>query len=191
MVDDERSQGPRAFEGLPHDVLVSHGPAVVGERDGAGPDEGGPVGRGLTLESERNGGDGQDVDDGAPPRLVQDEFRDGGRVVRGIRIGHPADRREPSAGGRPGGRPDGLFFFEARLAEMDVHVDEARSHDQPGGIDHIVAAGRDAGGYGLDRLSGDENVQDRVGPRIRIDDPAVPDQESHGPGPLIPASRAL
>ena len=76
-------------------------------------------------------------------RLGQDVPRDARRVVDRGRVGHGADRRETAAGRGPRARGDRLLAFESGLAEVGVHVDEARDDDQPGGVD-------DPGGRGLE-----------------------------------------
>ena len=44
-----------------------------------------------------------------------------------IGVGHAGDRGEAAGHGRGRAAGDGLVFLEARLAEVDVHVDQARA----------------------------------------------------------------
>ena len=73
-------------------------------------------------------------------RAVHDVAGDGGVVVHRHRVRHAADGGEAS--GRRGARAgfDGLGMLDARLAQMHVHVDEARRDDQAGGVEYLRAA---------------------------------------------------
>ena len=82
---------------------------------------------------------GKYVDHGVPPRLLDHVAGDRGVIVHRLGVGHGADRREPARGRRARSALDGLGMLEARLAQMHVHVDEPRRHDQPRRVDNFRA----------------------------------------------------
>ena len=57
-----------------------------------------------------------------------------------IGVGHAGDGGEPAGHGRGRAGLDRLVVLEARLAEMDVHVDQPRRDDLARGIDHGLLA---------------------------------------------------
>ena len=60
------------------------------------------------------------------------------RVDRRLGVGHAGDRRE-AAGQRGGGAGlDRLVLLAARLAQLRVHVDQARRDDLARGVDHVL-----------------------------------------------------
>ncbi len=67
---------------------------------------------------------------------------DGGAGVRHVEHGG-----QPAQHGRLGAGRDGLDRRVTRVAQMDVRVDQAGQHVQPGGVDHLVggAGGADGG----------------------------------------------
>jgi hypothetical protein len=78
----------------------------------------------------------------------------------------------------------------ARLAQVDVHVDEARTDDLPGGLDDAGARRRGQPGAELRDLSilQQKVVQDVDGV-ARIDDATTADQDAHAASALLlPAS---
>ena len=87
-----------------------------------------------------DGADGKDIDDGVALGALHDVAGNGGAVVHRRRVGHAADGSE--AAGRSGARSalDGLGVLKARLAQMDMHVDEAGRDDQSRGV-QLAGAG--------------------------------------------------
>src|SRR5690348_16927174 len=100
-------------------------------------------------------------------------------VERGQRVRHTGHRGEAASYRRFRSRRDGLFLGETRLAQMHVHVDEARSDDTAGRIDHRLAALRF-------ELRGDLNDAPAVNADVacgvergrRIDDSAAADEQA-------------
>jgi hypothetical protein len=78
-----------------------------------------------------------------------------------------------------------------RLAQMDVHVDEARRDDRVGRVDHPRAIGLDLLADLHDEPVLDQHVTLRIQTQHRIDQPAALDQRLHaGTGtPFTSASR--
>ena len=57
------------------------------------------------------------------------------RVGHGVR--HRADRRPPAAGCGGSARGNGLLVLLSRLAQMDVQVHHAGSHESPAQVDDL------------------------------------------------------
>src|SRR5262249_60751265 len=75
---------------------------------------------------------------------------------------------------------DGLTIFEARLAEVGVHIDEAGEHHASGGIDHLEVLGRldlEVPGDGSDPPVTHQHVATVVDVVGGIDDGAAADQQ--------------
>ena len=69
-------------------------------------------------------------------------------------------------------------MLEARLAQMHVHIDEARSHHQPGGVEKFTARRRHSRAHapldhGFDESVLNPDVGDAVVSGCRIDHPAI------------------
>src|SRR5262249_34345981 len=67
-------------------------------------------------------------------RLFENETRDRRVVIDRVGIRHATDRGESASHSRARSRFDGLLVFEARLAQMHMQVNEARSNDQSRGV---------------------------------------------------------
>ncbi len=151
------------LEGPPHQFGVADRVAVVGEGDRAGLDQLADLGQFLPLAILADAGHHEDVAVAGPFGPLAGEL-DGPLAVDGrVGIGHAGDRGEPA--GQRGGRAglDGLVLLEARLAEVDVHVDQAGRHDFARRVDHRFLPGR--GGI----VSGDAAVgQQQVGYAIHL-----------------------
>ena len=122
-------------------------------------------------------------------RLGQNELDDRARVDGRLRVRHAGDAGEASRGGGAGSGRDRLLPLVPGLAQVDVHVDEARDRRTTPARSRTVAAGGvdslpDAG----DAAVFDEDVVRSVDPGRRIDEPSVLEQQLHGP--LPPAGRA-
>ena len=159
MIDDGQVEGAGEFHSAAHHARVHHRAAIVGDghhtRGFHGAD-----GRQLFARAVfGDGADGEDVSHGKLAGAFDDVAGDGGIVVHRQRVGHAADGGE-AAGGR-GARAglDGFGVLEARLAQVHVHVDEAGSYDQAGGIEDLRAArGFEIGADGGDDAVANENI---------------------------------
>ena len=61
-------------------------------------------------------------------------------VDRGFGVGHAGDGGKPARQGRRRAGGDGLVVFASRLAQVNVHVDQARRDDFAAGVDDQVLA---------------------------------------------------
>ena len=188
MIDHGKAEGSRGFHGAPHHARIHHRPAVVGNGDDARllhQSDGGKFFAGAVLG---DGADGKHVHDGVALGALDDVAGDGGVVVDGRRVGHAADGGESTGGGGARAALDGLGVFEAGLAQMDVHVDEAGRDDQSGGVEFGGAGGIDVLADGGNAAVFDGDVADRVQTTGRVHHAAVAnDQFRHCRG-LVPAN---
>ena len=88
-------------------------------------------------------------------------------------FGHAADGGESTGRGRPRAALDGLGVLDAGLAQMHVHVDEARRHHQPGSVVDIRAAGIEIGAHRGDAAILERQVGYPIEAGGRIDDAAI------------------
>ena len=72
-------------------------------------------------------------------------------VVHRDRIRHAADGGEAARRRGFAAGLDGFGMLDARLAQMHVHVDEARRYDLPGCIENLRAFGRQVFADGSDQ----------------------------------------
>jgi hypothetical protein len=95
-------------------------------------------------------------------------------VVDRLGVGHAGDRSESAARRRLGAAFDRLLVFLSRLAQMGVHVDEARCHDQIFDVDGRAAAYFFYGfGDLLELAVLDQDIHDPVHGTGRVDKAAV------------------
>src|SRR4029077_9315970 len=99
-------------------------------------------------------------------------------VAHRVGVGHGADRGEPAGRRRHGAGRDGLEILLPRLTQMDVHVDQPRSHDLAAAIHHHGARrGAEVASDALDLALEQVHVGGLVDLPRRIDHPAAPDQD--------------
>ena len=65
-------------------------------------------------------------------------------IVDRLGVGHTGDAREASRSRGAGSTGDRLLVLEAGLAQVDVHVHEARRDDAAGGVHALGAVGVEA-----------------------------------------------
>ena len=161
------------FEGPAHQGRRGDRGSVVGERDGAAGDELAEFGQLFALASLADGADGIDVGLPGPLGLEHDELGRGLGVDGGHRVGHAGDRRHAAGqgGGRAGG--DGLVLLVARLAEVDVNVDQARADDHAPGVDDDLGLLDSPLADRQDSAPADPEVADLVEVLAGVDDPAA------------------
>src|SRR5439155_11466166 len=120
------------------------------------------------------------------PGLGKDVVGDGTGVVDGLRVRHAADGGEAAGRRGAGAGLHGLLVLVAGLAEVDVNVDQAGTHDLAGRVEDLGALP----GGPLDVPAGlrdqpvlHQHVLDGVDAVRRIDHATVPDEELHSPCP--------
>ena len=134
----------------PHDLGADHRRAVVGEGDGAALDEAADLGQFRPLPALGDGADGEDVGVAGALGLQVDELGRRLAVEGRLGVGHARHRRDAAGQGRRRAGGDGLVLLAARLAQVDVHVDQAGADDLARGVEGAVglraaAAGRRRG----------------------------------------------
>ena len=89
------------------------------------------------------------------------------------------DGRETAGGRRGRARGNRFPVLEARLAQVNVEVDETGKHEKPGRVEDLGFAGGEIRADPGDLPVFDEHVENRVSPVSRIDDAPSPDQHAH------------
>ncbi len=140
VVGDRDAERARVFERRAHELRSRDRPAVVAHGDRAGADHLAELRERLAFLADGHRADGVNARRPRAQRLPDDEA-DGGLVV-GHRIGvrHRADGGEPAGRRGPRAGRDRLDILAPRLAQVTVHVDEARRDDVPRAVDHLEAA---------------------------------------------------
>ena len=167
MIDHRQIEGARRLHGAAHHARVHHRPAVVGDGHDPGIFHGADGGQLLARAVLGDRADGENVGDRLLARALDDVAGDGGVVVHRQRIRHAANGRESA--GRRGARAglDGFGVLDTGLAQMHVHVDEARRDDEAGGVEHFRARSRQILAHACNAAIFDANVGNFVAPRKR------------------------
>ena len=110
-------------------------------------------------------------------RRATDCVEDGGIVESRRRVRHRADRREPAVRGRCKTGGDRLGVLVARLAQMDVKVDEPRRDDHASLVDRRPPRRALEPGQRLEDAVGDDDLARTLATRRRIDKPRPRDLE--------------
>ena len=155
-------------------VGIGDRPAVVGDRDDAGLLHAADLRHLLALQALRDRTDRVDVHAAALGlRLLQDVACHRRAVVDRMGVGHAAHAREAAARRGAGAGDDVLLVLLARIAQMAVHIDEARRDDLARCVHHLHALGAqvfaDAGDFSIP----DQNIHNRVNAVLRIDHAAA------------------
>jgi len=186
VVDDDPAEAPHDLHRPEHGGRILDRLPVVGEGAAAERRQPGQVGQLRAAAPGGDGGDGVHVREADGGGAVQHQLVHLGRVADGLRVGHGRHGGEPAADGGQQAGGDGLLVFEARFAQVDVHVHEAGEDERAGGVDDAVGGGAAAR---IDR--GDHPVAHQQVPGAleaggRIHQDAVADQQAgHGLAPSI------
>ncbi len=187
VADDRHAEGQGVLHRPAVELRVHHALAVVGEGDAAGLGLLGQLRELRALEVAAHRADRIHADDAFDLRAGQDVVGDRAVVVDRERVGHARDRGEAARRGGPRAARDRLLVLEARLAQVHVHVDEARAHHLAGRVHRLGARGRlQALAHLVDAAVRDPDVLHRVGAAGRIHHAPAPDQQVHAL--LLPAS---
>jgi len=169
MGDHHRPDAASGFERAAHDAELHDRHPVVGERHGSRGAERREIGQGLAREALGHSRDRQDSRQ--PRRLGTRDHPTGdlGVVVDGIGVGHCRDGGEPTRHRSGGPARDRLFVLAARLAEVHVHVDQARRDPEPGRVYFATRLRRRIGRHADDLAAIDQYVCDRIQIACRIE----------------------
>jgi hypothetical protein len=178
VVGHRYAERPGVLQRGAHQMARDDRLAVVAHGDGPRPDQLTELGQLLSLLPEGDGPDRIDPRFAGALRLRLHEAHHTLVVAHRVGVGHGADRGEPAGRRRHGAGRDGLEIFLPRLAQVDVHVDQSRSHHLAAGIHHHGARRRaEVASDGLDLALEQVHVRGLVDLPRRIDHPAAPDQD--------------
>lgn len=178
VVGDGAAEASGVFEGGAHGAGAGEGDAVVGEADGACVAEFAHLHELPALHADGDAGQGQHPDYGVAPGEFEDGLDDGAAVGDGLGVGHAADGGVAAGGGGEAAGADGLFVFEAGLAQMAVGIDKTGGDDLAGGVDDLGAVGHaDAVSDRLNLARSDEQVGDFVAIGGGVDDATAADKD--------------
>ena len=152
--------------------------AVVGEGNGALEHHVADLGQGLALLVLGQRADRADVHEAGGLAAVDLVADLGARVGDGGRVGHRGDVREAAVGRGARARLDGLLVLEARIAEVDVHVEQAGHEVLARAVDDL-GLGREVLAHLRDLVTVDEDVEDLVQAQLRVHDVGALDQICH------------
>ena len=174
----------RVLERAPHEPVVLHAVAVVGEDADA---ERGHLCHRRELLAPAPGRDGTRDMHVAQRRLPEvEDFAHDRRVVDGgLGVRHGDDRGEPAECRCSRAGLDGLRLFAARLTEMRVQIDEARRDDTATCIDHPIR-GQIRSDRGDPSVLADDDVAAALAETV--DDPPALDDDTHDTRGLRPRS---
>ena len=182
MLDHRDVEGLCVFHRAAHHAGVHDGLAIVRDRNDASLLHRTDACQFLTEAALGDRADRIHVDAVQPAGLLEDVVSDHRRVVHRVGVRHAADGSESAGGGRVDAGLDGFGMFEAGLAQVHVHVDEPRCHDEPGRVDrrNLSAQLRLRGDVLVDRddlAVADQDVRDALRALHRVDDQAAGDQQ--------------
>ena len=173
VVDDDLVEHAGIFHGFAHEIAVFNVTAVIGESGDAFFGHGAHSGQFLALEAFGDGADDFDFDFGFPfdfiLHAVDDDCRIDDRL--GIRHGRNAGDAAGSSCLRP--RFNRFLAGLAGLAEMDVHIDEARCYDEARCVEDFGAVSAQIGSNFLNFTIFNENVTNFILLHGRIYDSAA------------------
>ena len=132
----------RVLHGAPHHAGVHHGRAVVGNGHDARLLHGADGSQLFARAAFGDGADGEDIHYCIAFGAVDDVAGYGGDCRSPATVfGMQQMEVNPPAAAARDSALDGFGVFEAGLAQVDVHVDEAGRDDQPGGVELFGAGG--------------------------------------------------
>ena len=134
MRQDRQAEHAAVFHGAAHQPGAGDALRAIRQGHDASLVHAADFGQRLALQARGRGADRVEPGAGGHGGASQNVFGHRRRVVHRLGIRH--HRHRGKAAGSSGGQPAGhrLAVLVARLAEVDVHVDEARRHDPAGGL---------------------------------------------------------
>lgn len=130
--------GSYTFHGGTHHLLILYSSAVVGEsRHVRG--ESGVIHKFMSHALTRDGGVGDDVDNGIAVDNVELATQVVGRIGGGVEVRHGAYGGEAAGSGSRATVLDSLLIGISRFAEMHVHINETGHKILPRSIDDLAS----------------------------------------------------
>ena len=123
MLNNRQVQRAGVFHGAPHQGRIHNRFPVIGKGDYTRFLEVPEFCHLFALGTDTDRADGIDAGKICFGRFSEDEFGNGTVIMHRFRVGHAGDGGEPPchSRGRTGG--NGFFVFQARFAQVHVHVD--------------------------------------------------------------------
>ena len=141
VIDDGNAERLRVLERRAHEVRAHDGAPVVAHRDRARAHHLAELRERLALLSDGDRADRMHARRRDAARLANDESDRRLIVGDGLGVRHRADRGEAARGRRARARRDRLDILASGLAQMAVHVDEARRDERARAVEHLGAIG--------------------------------------------------
>ena len=143
---------------------------VVSEGHGAGGDHVAHVRERLALKALGHGA--RRIHMAAPHLLgtALDIGHHGARIGYGVGVGHGAHAREAALRGRARLGLDVALVLVTGIAQMDVHVHQARHQVRAGKVDNLGARRLEVLAHLGDLIAVDQHVGNAVDPDLRVDD---------------------
>ena len=185
VVDDDLVERVQVVVGVQEDLGRRVEVAVVGERDSARLDHVAELGELLALLPFRHRADDANVDLGDVLGALLEAAHDVSRIDDRLRVRHRRDRRVAAGCCCLRAGLKVLLGLLAWLAEVRVHVDEARRDDLAGSVIHVRAVSLEVLADGLDLAVLDQHISDFVKMLCRIDDPATFEYQFHSCFPPV------
>ena len=135
VVQHGQLEHPRVFDRPAHQLVVLDAMAVIGDRHDPGLHQRADGRKFLARQPLRDGSGREHVDTGFLPGTLVDPGNRRWVIRRRTRVGHADNRREPACRRRPGAGLDGFLGRLARLAQVDVQIDEAGCDHEAAGVD--------------------------------------------------------
>src|SRR3954452_1252993 len=140
VLDQWQVQRPAILHGPSNHSCIHHRPAVIRDRDSAGPLHGSNSREFFASTALRDCSDRVHTHNRVSIGLFADIAGNCGVVVNRLRIGHTADGRETACGRGPRSALDGFSVLKARFAEVNVDVDETRSNNLARGVEPLASS---------------------------------------------------
>ena len=156
-----------------------HAAAIVGEGDGAVGDHITHLGHSLALKTAGHGARRIDAAVADLGSAGLDELNDGTVIGNGIGVGHSAHAGEAALGSCAGAALDVLLDLVARLAQVDVHVHQARDEVLTGKVADLGSLGGEVLADLGDLVAVDQDVNDTVKLDGRVDDVGILKKQGH------------
>ena len=168
MLGDDGIEHAGIFQRTKHHGRILHTLAVVGVADSAGAVHQTHFGKLDAFAFFCNRAHHIDVRLSGLPAHSMDVFDAGGILNRRVGIGHTDDRGKTARDGRRRTAGDGLFFLIARLAEMNVNIDQPRRYIFAGGVNDVLCGFADLADL-CDLAVGDQHIAFGVDAVGRVD----------------------
>ena len=185
MVHDGQIEHPGVLHCAPHHFMVLHAVAIVGDGHDARLGHRSDRSHLFTVQPLGDSAGREHVDQSVFACAIDDPGDGACAIRRRVRVGHADDGSKSAGGCRLGSGLDGFLVGLTRLPQMNVDIDQPRSHHQIPRIDGFAFAGR--------RLSRNAAIHHiEIGNLIPVgrgvDDPAI--FELSGPSSSLSGSGA-